>query len=358
MKIAKVVGINVLILTVLLTVVELFFGGWLIERNVLENYNIVYSKTYHFDVSKIYPEGGNVTYTRDKYGLRMSGKSEPGFAEILTVGGSTTDQRYLSDGLTWQDAMHAELSKSGLQLTIANAGIDGQSTFGHLKNFEIWFPLIPELKPKYVMFYIGINDFYIDAEKWAEITDIENTGFKSEIKNKSVIYNTVRKIKGALNSRVVRVSHSKIDFSKLTYTTKPLLDSSRYRSILGERLTGYKARIEKLALLAQKMGAVPVFISQPCRKYRILDNGTIEGTTETENYGDVKLNGVDYFYMLSIMNEMIKQVCEEGHYPFIEFTPKTIWADSDFYDYVHTTPSGAKKVGIEMAKSMLPILKP
>lgn len=60
MKIAKVVGINVLILIVLLTVVELFFGGWLIERNVLENYNIVYSKTYHFDVSKIYPEGGNV----------------------------------------------------------------------------------------------------------------------------------------------------------------------------------------------------------------------------------------------------------------------------------------------------------
>ncbi len=62
--------------------------------------------------------------------------------------------------------------------------------------------------------------------------------------------------------------------------------------------------------------------------------------------------------MLSIMNEMIKQVCEEGKYPFIEFTPKTIWTDSDFYDYVHTTPSGAKKVGIEMAKSMLPILKP
>ena len=106
------------------------------------------------------------------------------------------------------------------------------------------------------------------------------------------------------------------------------------------------------------MGAVPVFISQPCRKFRILENGTIEGITETENYGDVKLNGVDYFHMLTIMNDMIKQVCEKGNYPYIEFTPKTIWTDSDFYDYAHTTPSGAKKVGIEMAKSMLPILIP
>lgn len=139
MRYAKIIGINLLILVALLAIVELIFGGWIIERNVLANYNIVFSKTYHFDVSKIYPEGGNVTYTRDQYGLGVGEIRSAGFAEILTVGGSTTDQRYLSDGLTWQDAMYAELSKSGLQLTIANAGIDGQSTFGHLKSSKSGF---------------------------------------------------------------------------------------------------------------------------------------------------------------------------------------------------------------------------
>ncbi|MBL0070721.1 MAG: hypothetical protein IPP34_02280 [Bacteroidetes bacterium] len=58
MRYAKIIGINLLILVALLVIVELIFGGWIIERNVLANYNIVYSKTYHFDVSKIYPEVG------------------------------------------------------------------------------------------------------------------------------------------------------------------------------------------------------------------------------------------------------------------------------------------------------------
>ena len=36
--------------------------------------------------------------------------------------------------------------------------IDGQSTIGHIWNFQNWLVNIKDLKPKAIIFYIGIND--------------------------------------------------------------------------------------------------------------------------------------------------------------------------------------------------------
>ena len=43
-------------------------------------------------------------------------------------------------------------------IDVVNAGIDGQSTHGHIWNFKFWFNKIPSLKTKYIIFYIGINE--------------------------------------------------------------------------------------------------------------------------------------------------------------------------------------------------------
>ena len=37
---------------------------------------------------------------------------------------------------------------------VTNAGVDGHSTWGHIFAFEHWFPLIPDLKPKFVSRYV------------------------------------------------------------------------------------------------------------------------------------------------------------------------------------------------------------
>jgi lysophospholipase L1-like esterase len=357
MKILKLIGINLLILTILVVIVELCFGGWIIQKNILQNYNILYSSTYYFDVSHLYPEGKEVTYSRDENGLRISGDNNLKNINIMTIGGSTTDQRYISDGKTWQDAMYRKLKQDGIKANIANVGIDGQSTFGHLKNFEIWFPLVPELQPKYILFYIGINDFYADADKYAYITDPQQPNLKTRIKNCSATYNLFRKLQGAFKSRVVKVSHSKIDFSKLNYVDQPLLDSAKYETLLADKLPGYRERISKLAELSKKMGATPVFISQPCRKFILKPDGSVLGVSETENYGDVILNGVDYYHMLTMMNKMIEDICREQHYDYFDLTQSAIWEATDFYDFAHNTPAGCEKLGNEIAGRMAPILK-
>ena len=43
-------------------------------------------------------------------------------------------------------------------LKVLNAGIGGQTSFGHKKMFDLWFSRHQELKPKFVIVYLGIND--------------------------------------------------------------------------------------------------------------------------------------------------------------------------------------------------------
>ena len=64
-------------------------------------------------------------------------------------------------------------------MDVVNAGIDGQSTIGHIWNFQDWFPKIENLKTKYFIFYIGLNERIIDDElsKYDNIFNLSNLNF-------------------------------------------------------------------------------------------------------------------------------------------------------------------------------------
>src|SRR5689334_23246742 len=51
---------------------------------------------------------------------------------VLTIGGSTTECLFLSDGKTWTDQFARRLAALRSDSWVNNAGLDGQSTFGHL----------------------------------------------------------------------------------------------------------------------------------------------------------------------------------------------------------------------------------
>src|SRR5436190_18181773 len=88
--------------------IELVFGAWL-NPDRLNRLNLVKNQTIEYDVSKLYEtESPTIKYSRDKYALRGAYGDDPARIELLTVRGSTTDQRYISDGLTWQDDLKQE----------------------------------------------------------------------------------------------------------------------------------------------------------------------------------------------------------------------------------------------------------
>ena len=92
---------------------------------------------------------------RNEFGLRDSCDSIKDI-EILTIGGSTTDQRYVPFKFTYQSIIEQRLKEVDRNFgCVSNAGVDGHSTWGHLFSFEKWFPLIPNLKPNFIILYIG-----------------------------------------------------------------------------------------------------------------------------------------------------------------------------------------------------------
>jgi hypothetical protein len=64
-----------------------------------------------------------------------------------------------------------------------------------------------------------------------------------------------------------------------------------------------------------------------------------------ETRGRTRINGVDYYYMMKMLNETTLATCLEiGGIP-IDVANNIQWEDGDFYDNVHNTPQGAAKIG-------------
>ena len=170
-QILFILVINGVILTAGIVIIELVFGGWL-NPNKLNRLHLLPNCKREYNVSRLYKTAHPIIkYTRDEYGLRGD-YSDPSDIDILTVGGSTTDQKYIRDGETWQDVLQQQFNRQGVSVVVANAGVNGQSTFGHIKNFEWWFPFIPHLAPSFILFYVGINDFHKDYKGDGRTPDV------------------------------------------------------------------------------------------------------------------------------------------------------------------------------------------
>lgn len=186
LRILKITGANFVILLSGLVIVELIFGGWFQKKNKIRFLNLVQDKEVVY-YSDLYSDSLiEITYKRDKFGFRGQHIfNKPNTIDILTLGGSTTDQRFITEGQTWQDNLEELFLKLNKKVRIANAGVDGQSTVGHIKDFEIWFPSVPGLKPRILLFYIGINDV---ARIVGEVTydDLNDNNLVMRIKENSV----------------------------------------------------------------------------------------------------------------------------------------------------------------------------
>src|ERR1700724_3629416 len=164
---ARIASVNLLILVVLLIPLELWFGRWLdgprAVSKLADNPGRLAVRS-----SPLYPAGTTITNSRDRYGFR-GGAGDPGQIDVLVLGGSTTAERYIDDKDTWTAQLEGRLRQSDCPITIANAGVDGYSTVGHIASFAGWFDRGPGLKPRFMLLYLGINDAAVNPRAaWYE----------------------------------------------------------------------------------------------------------------------------------------------------------------------------------------------
>jgi hypothetical protein len=165
-----------------------------------------------------------------------------------------------------------------------------------------------------------------------------------QVKNKSALYNLIRKINGVLNSKRVNIDHSDIDISQYAFVDTGIAGPELRDKYQKENLAAFRERLRILVDHCLKMGAKPIFVTQPTAHYRWQNDKWVGTSAEFPDISGFRFNGVDYFYLLNELNAVIKEVAGNQHI-VVDLTNMPIWEPADFYDWVHMTPRGAAKVG-------------
>lgn len=345
----KICFFNVFFLLIVLLLVEAVFGNWFSNQSY-GAMTIPRNVTWTFDATQLYDKGGLVTYHRDDHGLRGQYPS-PDKITILTIGGSTTDQRYIDDHDTWQNKLVENFAQAGKKIYIANAGVDGQSTRGHLYSFDIWFPLIPDLAPQYILAYIGVNDLHIELKE--EFDTMKSNSFKYQIyhtiRNNSILFRAFSIIKGILQANQSKIIHgtSQESVRQWAFPEKDpdLLSLEKANQ---KRLMAYEQRVRKLISKIRALGAKAIITTQNRADYH-MRNGRPLGSVDQNGTVTLGLYG-----MQTLFNQRAMKACQDMQAICLDAGSDLELSEEDFYDSIHNTPSGANKLAQYLFKKLEP----
>lgn len=352
----RVVAINLAIAAMLVLALELVFGTWFSGGHALYRFTQVRDTV----IERANPLPGppeRIVYTRDAYGFRgLEGPVSQ--IDLLTVGGSTTDQRWIDDGETFQAVLSGLFRDAGRPVSVVNAGIDGQSTFGHIENFSSWFDRIPDLHADYVLFYVGINDTLkmdgVDSFDRMQ-KDGRLAGVKGAIQAHSALYQVYRIAKGFFAAEPIRHELARANIAD----TPPFADSALIADpmtpVLQASLGGLRQRIAILNGLTESFGAQAIFVTQRSARW-FRAGGKVYGiatyhpdffeTTRAGLPSDYdRMNGVDFYNIESAVADTIIDECRRQGAICLDLMADVDFdLATDFYDSLHTTATGSNRI--------------
>jgi len=309
--------------------------GWqkVLEADILRNF------TFEYKLNDLYEsENSTVTYVRNEFGLRDN-CGVPAEIDILTVGGSTTDQRYVNLDDTYQSVLGANISQFVLKdVCVSNAGIDGQSTYGHIFSFDYWFPLIPNLQPDYILLYIGVNDANFAKENDSTLKELLKSLYL--VKKLLPLYRFLRD--GADNQGVAYSGHYSMRYTPNDYTISVLNQNTRALSAVNAE--AFRMRLTAILERIEAMDSHPICVTQPHQYVRNFD-GDIRGIPKII---DNEYSGLDYDYSIRELNSVVRELCGNN---LIDLYSENFDAGL-FYDGTHTTNVGSQFIGKAIFEQM------
>lgn len=183
LRISKVASLNIIFLLLFISIVEFFLGSWrnnfFGSNEYIQIPHLTRNKIYEYDVTNLYSSKKQIKikYKRDKFGYRSKDliSNRP---IVLTIGGSTTDQHYVTEGQTFQDILDLKVKK----YDFVNGGVDGQGSYGHLLSISNWHSkFLDKNNISTIIFYIGLNDIRLLNKEFTDWDFAQSN--KSYIKN-------------------------------------------------------------------------------------------------------------------------------------------------------------------------------
>ncbi len=326
MKILKIVLINLLIFLILIVIIEALFGTWLKKSNfgfsIRELRNIKLNMSVKYDGIKY-----DYVFKRNNHGF-IGDNLNPQEIKIVLVGGSTGEEMFKPTKYSIVEQLNKKLINDGIELKIINASKAGKTTRGYVYDFNYWFSKIKDFDPKIFIFYTGINDASLTLPdsfdqpyKNRQIEKIEDY-----IKNNSVIYLFKKKIENKYFNKIrknygLEKKDLYLNFNFVNYDlAKKKFLNSDINKTEKSILTNFSTNLENLKKILIEKKIEPIFITQI--QYDGLNNKN-----------------------LFLVNEYLKEFCRINNFKIIKLDEMDYNLENkDFYDQVHTTIKGSKKI--------------
>ena len=338
MNFFKVTIYNFFIFLFLIIILEIIFGYWFKKENfgiyMRKERKINWQTTSSFDEKEY-----NFSYKRNFWGFRGE-EFNPKDAKVIFEGGSTGNQRFTPQNLTIVGLLNESFKNLNYNLKIHNASTDGKSLSGYINDFNFWFPKIPNFNPKYVIFYIGINDRFdnFDGKYFLDnkISEKKLDQFKDYIKNNSFIVDKFKLIKNKhfpkntfaydFSNNSLYENYEYVDYQKALKIHNKIDDDNL---IL---IKNFTLKLNQLNLIIKKLKIKPIFINQ------LMYDGL----------KDEKL---------FLINNALKNFAFENNYYLIALDEILIMKKNDYFDTAHTTPQGSKRIADKIFPLLLEFFK-
>jgi lysophospholipase L1-like esterase len=275
---------------------------------------------------------------------------------VVTIGGSTTECLFLTDGKTWTDRLAQTLAPKFPDLWVNNAGLDGQSTYGHLILLR---DFVDDLHPRVAVFLIGANDIGLDA---GNPYDASLTPPQSAARA-AVAFLTDHIELAGLAQNVVRVArarsggfgHGEIDLRTIRHLEHDPANTAATIAKFSTSLPAFAARVAMIIEECRRHGIEPVLVTQPW-----LNGDAIDPTTGV-NLATIQVrgpaNGRLWWQVQELYNDVTRRAAAADGVLLIDAARELPKDSRYFYDFMHYTNEGAARLGDIVASHLAPHLR-
>ncbi len=275
------------------------------------------------------------------------------YLTILTIGGSTTECLIVNEEKTWPALIGNELNKSFRNVWLNNAGLNGHSTYGHLKLLQDY---VVKLQPKVCIFLVGCNDInrpdlsradstvfnkyqnlVVSLARWSRLMNVLLNFYRHHLAKEREL------VKG-------------LPFTMTGHPTKIVSDSvaERLINVLKPDVVRYGERLKKMIAICRSANILPIILTQPCVLGNAIDDIT---GVDLATYPYKEINGKVLWSELQLYNDETKRVCGLENVLVLDLGNQLPKSTKYFYDIFHFNKAGCKKISELLSPQIIPCLK-
>ena len=301
-----------------------------------------------------------IEFQRNSLGFRGP-EPPPDFADWLTlvaIGGSTTEDAYLTAGRSWPEQLGAALERPLRRLWVNNAGLDGHSTLGHGLLLE---QIVIDLRPNVALFLVGINDLGASAEALERLR--AEPPLHVRIARRSALWAAAVNLRRYLDAQEFALEREERDPRRLPKgRTGPRLRESLLPSHQREYLPGYRERVRRLVEQSRANGILPVLVTQPALYGPVVDPTTGVDLSEILIVLRVRhdkpglVDGALAWELLEAYNDVLRDEARRAGVDLVDLAHRMPKDSRLYYDLIHYTNEGAARVAEIVAGELCPVL--